>query len=151
MSVAVQQSLMDELTELSYMFRQNAAFHHGLPDVKRLPVHKLHDDPQMTSIDVTTSTTDTTTAADAATNSPSPGLGAAQTPVSRSLIGRAAPFLFTALGLTGAGGLGLAAAALLNKSQSVTEQTPQAKDGYLLQELQNRGLHLPEGAPWQVK
>lgn len=158
MSVAIQQGMMEELAELSWMFRQNAALKNGLPDVKRLPVPKLTDEPTQSSttvkIDETKTETKTdTSAATAATGSPSPGAAAAPNN-GKSLWSKAAPFLITGLV---AAGLPLGAAWMLgafDKPKPTTTTTiiaptqTEAQDRSLLQWLQDHGKHLPGDAKW---
>lgn len=176
MSLAIQQGVMDELVELSWMFRQNAGLKNGLPDVKRLPVPRLTADPPQSStttvkIDETKTTTDTTantgptavtptvtpiqTPADTAdTKSPSQGATAADTDRS-SLLRRAAPWLL-ATGLAAAG-FGVPLGWMLHKapvttSTTIVTPTPtqiQSQNRSLLQWLQDHGKHLPGDAKWQ--
>ncbi len=142
MSAELQTAVANEALELSQMFRQNAALKHGLPDCRQAErITDIGDNPPPAPPVV--NITNQIPAAPAATNSPSPGLGAAQAQGS-SLLSRAAPFLLTTAGLLGGGGIGLGINSLMHKPATTAEQ-PAAKDGDLLQWLQTQGRHLPEG------
>lgn len=149
MSAQVKTAVVNEVLEISNMFKENCALRHGLPTkpakqrIDGLPedpaptvnIHLLREDKAVT-----------------ANNSPSPGAKVADAAKS-SLLRRAVPWLLTlgGLGMGGVGGWGLNW--LLDKDQPVivqpsTPATPEAKDGSLLQYLEDGGFHREEG-PWQ--
>ena len=140
MSAELQTAIANEALELSHMFRQNAALKHGLPDVRGAErIASLDTEPAPKAEPPVVNITNQIPAAPAATSSPSPGTAAA--PAGSSLLRKAAPFLIAG-GLLGPAGY--AAHALLNPATPPATQTEQ--DGSLLQALQDKGLHLPEGS-----
>lgn len=152
---AVKQAAANTVLRIANLFEQNCALKHGLPKVggpDRIDAEE--DEPKQSDplADIAMVAVgklgNSSPAATPATSSPSPGGGVAQQSES-SLLGRAAPYLLAALGLAGAGGLGYVLAPS-NETTIIEQTTPQATDGSLLQTLQDRGLHLPEG-PWQTK
>lgn len=140
---AVQEAAANTVLRIANLFEQNCALKHGLPKVGG-PDRIDAEPPAPQPINITNNIP----AAPAAINPPSPGGGVAQQAESTSLLRRAAPYLLTGLL---AGGVPTAAIAYLNKQPAaVTIPTEQDKDGSLLQLLQDRGLHLPEGT-WPTK
>lgn len=150
MTAALQTAVANEALELAYQFRQNAALKHGLPDCRRQTIGSVAGPANTTTENVAVTRTETTTAATTATDTPSPGGGAVPQP-QQSLLRRAAPFIVTAA--TGAG-LPLLAYYGFHKTQPPPEPPPIVQqapdDGSLLEVLQDRGLHLPEGQ-WPTK
>ncbi len=147
MSAELKTAIVNEALDLSNMFKQNCALKHGLPQVNSNRVTSLPDDPKQEPPVV--NITNNIPAATAATNTPSPGAGAVET-VKQSLLKTAAPFLLSAA-------VGSAAVPAYwwltqdEKAPVVQEETaPQPRDGSLLQYLQDQGLHLKEGSPWQT-
>lgn len=147
MSAELKTAVVNEALGLSNLFAQNCALKHGIPEKpEKQRVGTLEPDPapapQVVVIKSET-TTDTT-------NTPSPGATAAA-PDKGSLLRRAAPWLLaTAIGTGGAGGLAGYVLGLKPGASTPTVTTPAPNDGSLLQYLQDKGFHRPEGT-WQAK
>ena len=146
MSAELQTALVNEVLDLSHMFKQNCALKHGLPEVNNNRVTKI--DPPAKAEPIKVDITNNIPAAPAAPNSPSPGATVAADTDQRSLVKTVAPWLLSA-----AIGSGVAAPAYWwlfgNNEQPPTTETPQPKDGSLLQYLEDQGMHLPEGT-WKA-
>jgi uncharacterized protein HemX len=147
MSAELKTAVVNEALDLSHMFKQNCALKHGLPEIHSNRISKLTDDPPAKQEPPIVNITNNIPAAPAATNTPSPGAGAADA-VKQTLLGKAAPFLLSAA-------IGSAAVPAYwwltqdEKAPVVQDATePQPRDGDLLQFLQSQGMHLPEGQPW---
>ena len=141
-AVALQEALANEVLEHSHMFRQNAALNRGLPSCSPAQTVSLPDEkpappaPPIVHVYTPEASTATATSLQGAT-------GAAPT-ASRSLLKAAAPWLLTA---AGAGGLAAGANYFMKDKPPAPVVQPADKDGDLLQYLQSRGAHLPEGWP----
>jgi hypothetical protein len=143
MSAEVQKAAINEALELSYLFRQNAALHNGLPDCKRNTVNNL-DEPKPVEPPVV-NITNQIPSATAASDPPSSGSTVADT-VKSSLLRRAAPWL-----LGGAATIGGSALSAWWANRDKPAAVEQVNDGSLLQWLQDNGKHLPEGEQWPTK
>lgn len=149
MSVDERKAWLTEAMKLAHWFRQNAGARHGVPKCAEETTLESIPDPNATLAAIAVmKATQEVAAAQPATNSPSPGLGAVPVTQGQSLLRRAAPFLLTAA--TGAG-IPLAAYALLHKdAPPAAVQQAEPNDCSLLQYLQDNGEHLPEGS-WPTK
>lgn len=161
MSADVQTAVLNEAFELAHMFRENAALKHGLPNcpaaqrVKSLIEADQPDPPPPPVVNITNNipARDSTSAADAAQESPTPGDYGVASAKSGSLLKAAAPWLLTA---ATAGGVGagvnywLRDKPVVMPSPAPVAQRAADQDGSLLQFLQDAGKHLPEGA-WPTK
>lgn len=145
MSAELQVAVTNEALELSHMFRQNAALKHGIPDCHGAERISKAESPEP----VIVQTAPAPEPAPAVDKSPSPGLGAAQPAQQASLLRRAAPFLATA---AVAAGVPLLALWHPNSNSAPPAAPPSvvqpstSTDGSLLQWLQDKGEHLPEGS-----
>lgn len=145
MSAELQTALVNEVLDLSNMFKQNCALKHGLPEVNNNRITKLDPPPKQEPPVVNVQVTPAATAANTAL--PSPGAGAAET-VKQTLIGKAAPVLLA--GAIGAAGP-LAYTWFTGGGEAVKVEAAKQQQS-LLDALQNQGFHLdPErGAQWQT-
>lgn len=151
MSAEIQAAVINEAFELSQMFRQNAALKHGLPECAAAQrIKSLPDQPPPKQEPPIVNVINKLPAADAANDSPTPGEPGAASVPSSSLLRAAAPWLLTAVG---AGGIAAGANYLMRDTPvdppAAARSEPQ--DGSLLQWLQDRGQHLPEGDAWPTK
>jgi hypothetical protein len=146
MSAELQTALVNEVLDLSNMFKQNCALKHGLPEVKNNRISKLDPPPKPEPIKV--DIPNNIPAAPAASNSPSPGATVAADTDKRSLVKTAVPWLLgAAIGTAGP----LAYAWYTGGGDAVKVEAAKQKQS-LLDALQNQGFHLdPErGAEWQT-
>ena len=134
MSAAIAEAAVNEALELSWLFRQNAALRHGLPDAKRTGGVRSIDDQKPPVVNITNNIPPPATTP-AATNTATPEV---------SWIKKAAPYVLAATGAAGAT-LGAGYWLLDRDHPQPVQQVP--ADGSLLEYLQQRGAHLPEGWP----
>lgn len=147
MSAELQTALVNEVMDLSNLFKQNCALKHGLPKPGDNRVSNLTIDPPPKPEPIKVDITNHIPAAPAAPNSPSPGAESARDAKS-SIWRRAAPFLTSfAIGAAGP----LAYAWYTGGADAVQTEAAKQKQS-LLDALQNQGFHLdPErGAEWQT-
>jgi len=154
MSAELQTALVNEVLDLSSLFKQNCALKHGLPKVGDNRISGLSPDPPPPpqNINITNQIPvpevkidNQIVAASAASNSPSPGATVAADTGKQSLVRTVAPWLLSALGASGLTAAGLwAYFSGLPESPVIAEQM---KDGSLFDWLETEGYHLPEGWP----
>ena len=144
---AVQQAAANTVLRIANLFEQNCAIKHGLPKVGG--PDRIDADPATPPAPTPIHITNNIPAAPAA-NSPSPSGATGTSAVKDSFLRRAAPWLLSAVGVTGAGALGYALHPAAVNPPAASVATPQTADGSLLQALEDRGLHLPEGQ-WPTK
>lgn len=156
---AVQQAAVNTVLRIANLFEQNCALKHGLPKVGGPDRIDTAGEVQPTPADPVAELALAAIGKLAGpqvspvSSSPSPGAGAAQQPDGQPFtLWRAAPYILAALGIAGAGvaGYSLAPTHETVIEQVTQPQVTQPNDGSLLQTLQDRGLHLPDGQ-WQTK
>ncbi len=143
---AVSEAAANTVLRIANLFEQNCALKHGLPKVGGPDRIDKMESPQPPPVaPPAVNITNNIPAPPPAMESPSPsGSGVAG---QSSLWRRAAPFLITAAAGAAGAGVPLGVWSYLRSDSQPTLQ----QDGDLLQELQRRGHHLPEGTPWQTK
>jgi hypothetical protein len=148
-SAELQTALVNEVMDLSNLFKQNCALKHGLPKPGDNRVSSAAvDQPPKQDPPVFQILNQIPAATTANTATPSPGATAAADPSKLSLAKTVAPWLLSAA----VGGAAIPAYQWLTQDTAVPLPESPQQNQSLLDALQNQGFHLdPErGAQWQT-